>query len=183
MMLENWMHSAPVLSAFAKNYKTGEPIPAALVAKLNKAQAFGRALWVSMQNSYTAISYDIYSRNPEKVDLDQTMTEDTEKYTPFKSMPETYGYASFGHLAGYSSAYYTYLWDLVIAQDFFGQFNQDNPLLGEAPLRYRKAVLEPAGSASANDLVKNFLGRPQNTKAFQAWMGEEFKEMGTTAGK
>ena len=183
MMLENWMHSAPVLSAFAKNYKTGEPIPAALVAKLNKAQAFGRALWVSTQNSYTAISYDIYSRNPENVDLDKIMNGDTEKYTPFKALPETYGYASFGHLAGYSSAYYTYLWDLVIAQDFFQQFNQDNPLLGEAPVRYRKAVLEPSGSASANDLVKNFLGRPQNTKAFQAWMGEEFKEMGSTAGK
>jgi hypothetical protein len=28
---------------------------------------------------------------------------------------------------------------------------------------------------SANDLVKNFLGRPQNTAAFQKWMGEEFE--------
>ena len=28
---------------------------------------------------------------------------------------------------------------------------------------------------SANDLVKNFLGRPQNTAAFQQWMGEEFE--------
>jgi hypothetical protein len=29
---------------------------------------------------------------------------------------------------------------------------------------------------SANDLVKNFLGRPQNMKALEAWMGEEFKQ-------
>jgi len=28
---------------------------------------------------------------------------------------------------------------------------------------------------SANDLVKNFLGRPQNMTAFQKWMGEEFE--------
>jgi thimet oligopeptidase len=35
-------------------------------------------------------------------------------------------------------------------------------------------VLEPGGSESANDLVKNFLGRPQNMAAFQNWMGEEF---------
>ncbi len=27
---------------------------------------------------------------------------------------------------------------------------------------------------SANDLVKNFLGRPQNMTAFQEWLGEEF---------
>ncbi|HVZ17502.1 MAG TPA: M3 family metallopeptidase, partial [Terriglobales bacterium] len=32
-MLENWMHNAKVLSAFAKQYKTGETIPADLVAK------------------------------------------------------------------------------------------------------------------------------------------------------
>jgi thimet oligopeptidase len=35
-------------------------------------------------------------------------------------------------------------------------------------------MLEPGGSMSANDLVKNFLGRPQNTAAFQRWMNEEF---------
>lgn len=183
MMLENWMHSTPVLSAFATHYKTGEPIPAALVAKLNQAQAFGRALWVSGQNSYTAMSYDIYRQDPKHLDLDKITTDDTEKYTPYKALPDTYMYASFGHLAGYSSAYYTYLWDLVIAQDFYEQFNQDNPLLGDAPMKYRKTVLEPSGSASANDLVKNFLGRPQNTKAFQSWMSEEFKQTGTTAGK
>src|SRR4051812_4822703 len=180
-MLENWMHSAPVLTAFAKHYKTGQPIPAALVAKLNKAQAFGRGIWVSSQDSYTAISYDIYSRKPESVDLDKINIEDTEKYTPFKALPDTYSYASFGHLAGYSSAYYTYLWDKVIAQDFYDQFDQANPLLGAAPLKYRKTVLEPAGSVSANDLVKDFLGRAQNTKAFQSWMSEEFKDTGTAA--
>jgi len=36
-------------------------------------------------------------------------------------------------------------------------------------------VLEPGGSMSANDLVKNFLGRPQNMTAFRHWMGEEFE--------
>jgi hypothetical protein len=36
-------------------------------------------------------------------------------------------------------------------------------------------VLEPGGSMSANDLVKNSLGRPQNMAAFQKWMGEKFE--------
>jgi thimet oligopeptidase len=35
-------------------------------------------------------------------------------------------------------------------------------------------VLEPGGSVPANDLVKDFLGRPQNMQAFQKWMAEEF---------
>jgi len=32
-------------------------------------------------------------------------------------------YASFGHLTGYSSNYYTYAFDKVIALDFFAQFD------------------------------------------------------------
>jgi thimet oligopeptidase len=55
------------------------------------------------------------------------------------------------------------------------QFDHDNLLAGEAPMRYRHVVLEPGGSMSANDLVKNFLGRPQDMTAFQKWMGEEFE--------
>jgi Zn-dependent oligopeptidase len=179
-MLENWMRSAPVLTTFAKHYKTGEPIPASLLADMKRALAFGRGLWAQTQNSYTAISYHVYSEDPESLDLDKIAKQDTEKYTPYTPVPGTYMYASFGHLAGYSSAYYTYLWDKVIAQDFYGQFDQANPLIGEAPMKYRKTVLEPGGSVSANDLVKNFLGRPQNTKAFQDWMSEEFKD--TKAG-
>jgi thimet oligopeptidase len=174
-MLEEWMRSPQVLATFARNYKTGEPIPAELVARMNRASAFGRGNWVATQNEYTAISYDMYKSKPKDVDPDAVCADDTKRYTPFKPTPGTHMYASFGHLGGYSSRYYTYLWDKVIAEDFFVQFDHDNLLAGEAPMRYRRVVLEPGGSMSANDLVKNFLGRPQNMTAFQQWMGEEFE--------
>ena len=180
-MLEEWMHSPQVLASFAKNYKTGEPIPAELVARMNRASAFGRGTWVSQQDSYTAISYDIYKTKPENIDLDAVASAAAKKYTPFTPLPGTHMYAAFGHLGGYSSAYYTYLWDKVIAEDFFSQFDHDNLLAGPAPMRYRHAVLEPGGSVSANTLVKNFLGREQNMDAFQKWMGEEFAPSAATA--
>lgn len=181
-MLEEWMRSPQVLASFAHHYKTGQPIPADLVARMNHAAAFGRGNWVATQTSYTAISYDIYKTRPQDVDPDAVCLADTKRYTPFTPLPGTHLYASFGHLGGYSSAYYTYLWDKVIAEDFFMQFDQDNLLAGEAPMRYRHVVLEPGGSMSANDLVKNFLGRPQNTAAFQRWMGEEFQPAGESQG-
>jgi thimet oligopeptidase len=96
------------------------------------------------------------------------------RYTFFQPMDGEQFYASFGHLAGYSSAYYTYMWDKVIAEDFFSQFNPADLLAGDMSARYRRQVLEPGGSMSANDLVKNFLGRPQNMEAFKKWLGEEF---------
>jgi thimet oligopeptidase len=174
-MLEEWVRSPQVLAKFARHYKTGEPIPAELVARMNRASAFGRAGWVSQQNYYSALSYNIYKTKPENVDLDAVTHDDQLRYTRFTPLPGTHMYASFGHLAGYSSAYYTYLWDKVIAEDFFLQFDQKDLLAGDAPMRYRRTVLEPGGSMSANDLVKNFLGRPQNITALQRWMAEEFE--------
>jgi thimet oligopeptidase len=83
-------------------------------------------------------------------------------------------FTTFTHLMGYSSNYYTYSLSKVIALDFFNQFDKNNLLDGPAAMRYRKTVLEPGGSMSANDLVKNFLGRPQSYEAFRVWMNEEF---------
>ena len=174
-MLEEWMHSPQVLASFARHYQTNEPIPAALVARMNRASAYGRAIWTSQQNAYTAISYNVYKGNPEAIDPDKVEQEALQRYTPFTRTPGVHFIDSFGHLGGYSSAYYTYLWDKVIAEDFFQQFDRSNLLAGPAPMRYRRAVLEPGGSVSANDLVKSFLGRAQNMKAFQLWMGEEFR--------
>jgi thimet oligopeptidase len=175
-MLEEWMHSPQVLASFAHHYKTGEAIPADLVARMNRASAFGRANDVALQNALSAISYDIYRDNPQKIDLDALPLDDVRHYTLFIPVAaDAHMYASFNHLAGYSSAYYTYMWDKVIAEDFFRQFDQKNLLAGDAPMRYRRTVLEPGGSMSANDLMKNFLGRPQNIAAFQQWMGEEFE--------
>jgi thimet oligopeptidase len=173
-MLEEFIRSPQVLATFAHHYKTGEPIPVELVERMNRASAFGRAGSTAAQVSYTALSYDIYKGKPADVDLDAVTLADTKRYTLFTPSPGTHMYAAFGHLSGYSSAYYTYMWDSVIAKDFFQQFDHSNLLAGDAPMRYRRVVLEPGGSMSANDLVKNFLGRPQNMKAFQNWMGEEF---------
>lgn len=174
-MLEEWIRSPQVLAKFARHHKTGEPIPADLVTRMNRAAAFGRGTWVTRQLSFTAISYDIYKGKPEDVDLDAVTFADSRSYTPFTPLPDTHFWASFGHLGGYSSAYYTYLWDKVIAEDFFVQFDHKNLLAGDAPARYRRLVLEPGGSMSANDLVKNFLGRPHNMTALQKWMAEEFE--------
>lgn len=169
------MHSPQVLASFAHHYQTGEPIPVDLVARMNRASAFGRAGGVAFQNALSAISFDMYRSNPQETDPDTISIKDFRHYTltvPLDS--DAHFYSSFGHLGGYSSMYYTYMWDKVIAEDFFQQFDQKNLLAGDAPMRYRRQVLEPGGSVSANDLVKSFLGRPQNMGAFQKWIEEEF---------
>ena len=173
-MLEELLRSPQVLAGFAKHYQTGAVIPTDLVQRMNHASAFGRAGFVGAQLAYTATSYDIYAAKPENVVLDGIVEKNLSKYTPITPLPGTQSYAAFTHLSGYSSRYYTYMYDKVIALDFFEQFDPKNRLAGDAPMRYRRAVLEPGGSVSANDLVKNFLGRPQSMEALKRWMGAEF---------
>jgi Zn-dependent oligopeptidase len=185
-MLEEWMHDPKVLATFARNYQTNEPIPAELVARANRADAFGRGLWARFQLVYASVSFDLHSVPPQEAKLERVFPENIKKFLPYKPLESDNQIASFTHLTGYSSAVYTYLWDKVIAEDFFSQFNPKDLLAPEVALRYRSKVLDVTGSMPANDLVKSFLGRPQALDAFKGWMNQEFQNMpasGKTAGK
>src|SRR5712692_5956476 len=91
-MLEEWIESPQVLASFARDYRSGQPIPAELVLRMKRASAFGRASYVGQQNGYTALSYEIYDAKPEDVDLDAIATADIAKYTLFAPLPETHMY-------------------------------------------------------------------------------------------
>ena len=84
----------------------------------------------------------------------------------------THRQASFTHLANaaYVSSYYIYQWSLVIAKDMFSRFDRSDLLAPGPARRYRETVLQPGGSKPAADLVKEFLGRPFNEKAWEQWL-------------
>ena len=85
-------------------------------------------------------------------------------------MPGTHFELSFGHLDGYSAAYYTYQWSSVIAKDLLSRFEKDGMLDTRVASDYRKKVLEPGGSKEASMLVSDFLGRPYSFDAFEKWL-------------
>ena len=173
-MLEEFFHDKTIVDSFAKNYKTGEVLPDDLFAKMLRADAFGRGIGYERQISLANYALELHDRAPEKVDIAAMWKQAAIDGGPWQWVDGNYGFATFTHLIGYSSNYYTYSLSKVIALDFFNQFDKKNLLDGPAAMRYRKTVLEPGGSMSANDLVKGFLGRPQSYEAFKVWMNEEF---------
>jgi thimet oligopeptidase len=175
-MLEEFFRDPGILRGFAKHYQTNEALPVDLIEHMNRASAFGRAAWVQGQLFYSTYSLDLHDRVPSTIDLDATLRSDFTQFYPYPFVQGNRFYASFTHLMGYTSNYYTYVLDKVIAQDFFSQFDKSNLLGGEAAMRYRKAVLEPGGSKPGTELVRGFLGRPQNLEAFKKWMDEEFAD-------
>jgi len=174
-MLEEMFHDPAILQGFARDYKTGQTMPLELISRMNRASYYGRASWVQGQLFYSTYALQVHDRSPDKVDLDALLKEDFTRFNPFQFVDGDHFYAAFTHLTGYSSNYYTYVLDKVIAVDFYAAFDPNNLLDGPAALRYRHTVLEPGSSKPAAQLVQDFLGRPQSVDALKHWMDKEFE--------
>ena len=168
---ENWAWDYDVLKRFAVNDK-GEVIPADVVAKMKKADDIGKGVFNMRQISYAALSYSYYSENPENIDILGRQNEIFAKYSPFPTYDGDYTFASFGHLNGYGSQYYTYMWSLAIAKDLEAPFKAAGFMNTELTRKYRDKVLAMGGAKDAADLVQDFLGRPYNLDAFKKWLAE-----------
>jgi thimet oligopeptidase len=170
-MFEEWAWSHETLSRFAKNAK-GDVIPKALVEKMRKADKFGVGTQTLQQMLYASISLRFHQADPAKLDQLALVKELQAKLTPFAYVEGTRMHCSFGHLMGYSAAYYTYMWSLVIAKDMLSAFDGKSLMDTKITYSYRDKVIGAGGTKDAADLVKDFLGRPYDFKAFEKFLSQ-----------
>jgi len=117
---------------------------------------------------YAATSLGLHRDRP--ADHTAYVAQLQERYDLLARLPDTHFQAAFGHLDGYGSGYYTYMWSLVIAKDMFSAFDRTNLFDPEVAERYRDRVLAQGGRADAADLVADFLGRPYSFDTFGEWL-------------
>jgi thimet oligopeptidase len=173
-MLEEFFHDYGVLTTFARHYQSGALLPRELFERMNRADTFGRAYEEQAQLLYTAVSLDYHTLPPGTLDFDAVYQRDFARFNSSAFVPGDRFWASFTHLNGYSSNYYTYVLDKVIALDFFAQFDPQNLLAGPTGMRYRQTVLAPGATKPAAQLARDFLGREPNLDAYRRWMLAEF---------
>jgi thimet oligopeptidase len=174
-MLEEFFENPELVRTFAKHYQTGEPIPYDIFARMVRASAHGRALNTLTQVMYATYSLDTHDKKAAELDLDALLQAGYDRFSYYEFVDGNRMYAAFTHLVGYTSNYYTYLYDKVMALEFFAQFDQKNLIEGPVAMRYRREVLEPGGSKPARELVQAFLGREVSMSALQRWIGKEFE--------
>jgi len=167
-LYEEWAWDPGVLAGFARHHETGEVIPPELVERLRAAEEYGKALGVTRQMVFARLSLACYEQDPAGLDVEGLLDELKRRISPLEPvaghMP-----CSFGHLNGYSAIYYTYMWSLVIAKDFWSAFEGD-PMSADTARRYRAAVLAPGGARDASQLVRDFLGRDYEMGAWERWL-------------
>ena len=171
-LFEEWAWDPAVLATFARHERTGEPIPAELVRRLKRASELGKGLQTRRAMVFASLSLAAHDRAPSGVDLEALLRTLTERYQPFPYVEGTHFPCGFGHLDGYSAIYYSYMWSLVIAKDFFESFDSANLLDPGVPRRFRQTVLDVGGAMPAAEMVDRFLGRPFHFEAFERWLDE-----------
>ncbi len=170
--LENFCWQYPSLKIFAKNYKTGAVLPESLFNKMKAAEHVMMAYDYMFQVYYGMIDFTFEDKYDSIKGMDlTTVSAHLGRVTQIPYIPGTHMIASFGHLNGYGANYYGYLWSRVFAQDIFSVFEKNGVMDPATGARYRKEILEVAGSQYEMDMLRRFLGREPNSDAFMKSIG------------
>jgi thimet oligopeptidase len=169
-IMQHWTWRPEVLARFARHYRTGEPIPAELANQLLAARNLNDGIRTAIQVFYGSIDMAIHDGEAAP-DLD-ALVQRTFTVTGFPYPVGTFILASFSHLfGGYDAGYYGYLWAETLGDDMFARFEREGLLDPRVGAEYRRAILEPNGSKSGDEMLLDFLGRPPNTEAWMRYKG------------
>lgn len=172
-IFENWTWNYDALKMFGRHYETGEVLPQDLFDKMLSAKNVGSGMSASGQvflGTFDLTLHDRYDPNSEKTTTD-VLKEVQKEISLIDYVEGTHFHAAFGHLTGYASSYYGYLWSKVYAQDMFSIFDENGILDTETGIRYRDIILASGSSKEELELVKEFLGRDPNNEAFLKELG------------
>jgi peptidyl-dipeptidase Dcp len=161
---EMWATWPEVLKNYAKHYKTGEPIPQALLDKVIAAEKFNQGYKTTEYLSSSLLDQAWHQLNPSDVPQDAVAFEAEALHkagVDFLPVPPRYRSSYFSHAfaGGYSAGYYSYIWSEVLDADTVEWFKEHGGLKRENGDRFRAMLLSRGGSADALGLFKNFVER------------------------
>jgi peptidyl-dipeptidase Dcp len=164
---ENWMTEPRVLANFAKHYKTGAPMPAALVAKVQNASKFnqGYALGEVVTAALLDLKWHALPDTGGMQDVDafeaKSMKELAADGLDVTDVPTRYRSSYFRHIwaNGYAAGYYAYTWTEMLDHDAFAWFQQNGGMTRANGQRFRNMVLSQGHSQDYAVMYRNFTGR------------------------
>src|SRR6266513_3208763 len=161
---EMWANWPEVLKNYAKHYKTGEPMPQALVQKIEASDKFNQGYKTTEYLAASLLDQAWHQLSPNEIPKDAVAFEAEalrKAHVDFAPVPPRYRSFYFSHAfaGGYSAGYYSYLWSEVLDADTVEWIKEHGGLKRENGDRLRAMLLSRGGSADALSLFKNFVGR------------------------
>jgi peptidyl-dipeptidase Dcp len=166
---ENWLATPELLSRFALHYQTGEPMPAALAAKIKTAKTFNQG-FATVEYLAAALVDMALHLSPGPVPDPAAFEAQT---LAALGMPGEvvmrHRTPQFAHIFAsdaYSAAYYSYLWAEVLDHDAFEAFVQaGDPFDPGLAKRLHDDIMCVGNGVDPAEAYRRFRGRPPHIGA------------------
>jgi peptidyl-dipeptidase Dcp len=161
---QHWASDPKIFAHYAKNYKTGAPMPQALVDKVRKASTFNQGYDLTellsaalLDMSWHTLPADAPLQNVDSLEAQSLRTN----HVDLRTVPPRYRSSYFSHIwaSGYASGYYAYLWTEMLDDDAFQWFRENGGLTRANGDRFRSMVLSRGNTEDLAKMYRDFRGR------------------------
>lgn len=160
---EHWAFNPKVFKHYAINYKTGKPMPKALVDKLMKAKYFNSGYDMTELVAAAELDmqwHEIPADKPVK-NVDSFQRAALKKTGVYmEQVPPRYRSTYFSHIwgSGYAAGYYAYMWTQMLCDDTYQWFLDHGGLTRKNGQRYRDMILSRGNTEDLETMFENFYG-------------------------
>jgi peptidyl-dipeptidase Dcp len=164
-IFEHWLEVPETLQRFAVHARTGEPIPTALLERLNAARNFnqGFATVEFLASAFVDLDYHAVI-NPGELDVESFQEGALERIGMPKEIVMRHASPHFLHIFtgdGYSAGYYSYLWSEVLDADGFDAFKE------------KKDPFDPSTAKKLHDYIYSAGGTRDFAEAYRLFRGRD----------
>ena len=161
---EHWASDPKIFAHYAKNYKTGAPMPQELVDKVRKAATFNQGYDLTellaaalLDMSWHTLPASAPLQNVDSLEVQSLRTN----HVDLRTVPPRYRSSYFSHIwaSGYASGYYAYLWTEMLDDDAFQWFKENGGLTRANGDRFRSMVLSRGNTEDLAKMYRDFRGR------------------------
>ncbi|PVW16555.1 M3 family metallopeptidase [Marixanthomonas spongiae] len=161
---ENWALYPEVLKNYALHYKTGEPIPQALIDKIKKSGTFNQGYSLTETLAAAALDMMWHTVSEDEALNDANAFEkkalNKMKLDVVHAVPPRYRSTYFSHIfsGGYAAGYYSYIWTEMLHHDAYRWFENHGGLTRENGQRFRDMVLSRGNTLELEQMYRDWRG-------------------------
>ena len=169
-LYEHWLEQPDVLRRFARNYRTGAPMPEDLLRRLIAARNFDQGFATVEYVASAMVDLDLHAlASPGAIDATAFEREALSRIAMPEEIAMRHRLPHFGHIfAGdaYAAAYYSYMWSEVLDADAFAAFEETGDIFDPATAkRLRETIYAAGGARDPAEAYKAFRGRLPSPQA------------------
>jgi peptidyl-dipeptidase Dcp len=160
---EHWLTTPEVMEKYIIHYETKKPIPAELVAKIEKAKTFNQGFDTVEYLASALIDMKLHLAGDVTIDPDKFEREELAKLGMPEEIVMRHRTPQFGHVFssdGYSAGYYSYLWADTLTADCWEAFVEAGGAYDRATAdRLYATILSQGNRKDPAEQFRDFRGR------------------------